>query len=238
MRTRRKRGLAVTELETHAAHTGLAHQFQNLDQQQDADTLGIWVFLVTEIMFFGGVFAAYAIYRGFYFAAFEGGSHILDVRLGAFNTVALLGSSLTMALSVRSAQSGNRRALVLFLILTMILGGVFLGVKAYEYDQKFVEHVVPSLDWAPEGAVLARLAPGGLEHAELYFIFYFAMTGLHALHMIIGMGLLLWLVLRSRKGSFTPSYFAPVEVVGLYWHFVDIVWIFLFPLLYLIGGRY
>ena len=238
MRTRRKRGLAVTELEAHAAHSGLAHQFQNLDQQQDADTLGIWVFLVTEIMFFGGVFAAYAIYRGFYFAAFEGGSRILDVRLGAFNTVALLGSSLTMALSVRSAQSGNRRALVLFLILTMLLGGVFLGVKAYEYDQKFVENVVPSLDWAPEGAVLARLAPGGLEHAELYFIFYFAMTGLHALHMIIGMGLLLWLVLRARKGSFTPSYFAPVEVVGLYWHFVDIVWIFLFPLLYLIGGRY
>jgi cytochrome c oxidase subunit III len=225
----------VTDAETHA---GLAHQFENLDQQQDADTLGIWVFLVTEIMFFGGVFAAYAIYRGLYFAAFEGGSRILDVRLGAFNTVALLGSSLTMALSVRSAQTGNRRALILFLILTMILGGVFLGVKAYEYNQKFVEHVVPSLDWAPEGAVLARLAPGGLAHAELYFIFYFAMTGLHALHMIIGMGLLLWLVLRARKGSFSTHYFAPVEVVGLYWHFVDIIWIFLFPLLYLIGGRY
>jgi cytochrome c oxidase subunit 3 len=238
MRTLRKGRPAVTELEANGAHAGLAHQFQNLEQQQDADTLGIWVFLVTEIMFFGGVFAAYAIYRGFYFVAFEGGSRILDVRLGAFNTVALLGSSLTMALSVRSAQTGNRRALVLFLILTMILGGVFLGVKAYEYDEKFVEHVVPSLDWAPEGAVLARLAPGGLEHAELYFIFYFTMTGLHALHMIIGMGLLLWLVLRARKGSFTPNYFAPVEVVGLYWHFVDIVWIFLFPLLYLIGGRY
>ena len=120
----------------------------------------------------------------------------------------------------------------------MISAAIFLGVKAYEYDQKFVEHVVPGLDWAPEGEALARLAPGGLGHAQLYFIFYFAMTGLHALHMIIGMGLLLWLVLRARKGSFTPQYFAPVEVVGLYWHFVDIVWIFLFPLLYLIGGRY
>ncbi len=106
---------------------------------------------------------------------------------------------------------------------------IFLGVKAYEYNQKFVEHIVPGLDWAPEGAVLTRLAPGGVEHAELYFIFYFAMTGLHAVHMIIGMGLLLWLVLRGRKGNFTPHYFAPVEVVGLYWHFVDIVWIFLFP---------
>jgi cytochrome c oxidase subunit 3 len=226
--------------DTHAEHAqaGLAHQFEDLAQQHDADTLGIWLFLVTEILFFGGVFAAYAIFRWLYFAAFEGGSHILDIRLGAINTVVLLGSSLTMALSVRSAQIGNRRALVLFLILTMILGGAFLGVKAYEYHQKFVEHIVPSLDWAPEGDVLARLAPGGLNHAQLYFFFYFAMTGLHALHMIIGMGLLLWLVLRAGQWSFTPSYFAPVEVVGLYWHFVDIVWIFLFPLLYLIGGRY
>jgi cytochrome c oxidase subunit 3 len=189
-------------------------------------------------MFFGGLFAAYAIYRWLYFAAFQGGSHVLDIRLGATNTIVLLASSLTMALSVRSAQTGNRRALVLFLVTTMILGGIFLGIKAYEYNQKFVEHVVPGLDWAPEGQTFARLAPGGLGHAEMYFIFYFAMTGLHALHMIIGMGLLLWLVLRARKGSFTPHYFAPVEVVGLYWHFVDIVWIFLFPLLYLIGGRY
>ena len=118
--------------------TGLAHQFESLDQQQDADALGIWVFLVTEIMFFGGLFASYAIYRWLYFAAFEGGSRILDIRLGALNTVVLLGSSLTMALSVRSAQTGNRRALVLFLILTMILGGAFLGIKGYEYDQKFV----------------------------------------------------------------------------------------------------
>jgi cytochrome c oxidase subunit 3 len=224
--------------ELHTGNAGLAHQFEDLAQQHDADTFGVWLFLVTEIMFFGGMFAAYAILRWLYFAAFEGGSHILDVRLGAANTVILLGSSLTMALSVRSSQIGNRRALVLFLILTLILGGAFLGIKAYEYRQKFVEHVVPGLDWAPEGDALARLAPGGLNHAQLYFFFYFAMTGLHALHMIIGMGLLFWLVLRARRGSFSPGYFAPVEVVGLYWHFVDIVWIFLFPLLYLIGGRY
>jgi len=221
----------------HAEH-GLAHQFEDLTQQQEADTLGIWVFLVTEIMFFGGIFAGYAILRWLYFAAFEGGSHLLDIRLGAFNTVALLGSSLTMALAVRSAQTGNRRLQVIFLTWTLILGGVFLGIKAYEYHQKFVEHIVPSLDWAPEGEVLAHLAPGGLNHAELYFFFYFGMTGLHAIHMIIGMGLLIWLLLRARKGDFTPTYFGPVEVVGLYWHFVDIVWIFLFPLLYLIGGRY
>ncbi|MGH9678315.1 MAG: cytochrome c oxidase subunit 3, partial [Candidatus Acidiferrales bacterium] len=165
-------------------------------------------------------------------------SRILDVRLGATNTAVLIGSSLTMALSVRSAQTGNRRALVYFLIATMILGSVFLGIKGYEYNQKFVEHVVPGLDWAPQGEIAAHLAPGGALHAELFFIYYFAMTGLHAIHMIVGMGLLLWLVLKSRKGGFTSHYFAPVEVVGLYWHFVDIVWIFLFPLLYLIGGRY
>ena len=228
----------MTDAQAPAHDAGLAHQFEDLEQQQEADFLGIWLFLVTEIMFFGGLFAAYAIYRWLYFAAFDGGSHILDVRLGAANTIVLLGSSLTMALAVRSAQAGNRRALIWFLIGTLILGGIFLGVKAYEYDQKFVEHVVPSLDWAPEGATLARLAPGGLDHAEIYFFLYFAMTGLHALHMIIGMGFLLWLVDRARKDSFTPRYFAPVEVVGLYWHFVDIVWIFLFPLLYLIGGRY
>jgi cytochrome c oxidase subunit III len=219
-------------------HTDLAHQFEDLEQQQETDMLGIWIFLVTEIMFFGGMFAAYAIYRSFYFSAFEGGSHILDARIGMANTMVLLGSSLTMALSVRSAQTGNRRALVFFLIATMFLGTVFLGVKAYEYNQKFVEHVVPGLDWAPQGEVLAHVAPGGVQHAELFFIFYFAMTGLHAIHMIIGMGLLFWLVLRGRKGAFSAHYFAPVEVVGLYWHFVDIVWIFLFPLLYLIGGRY
>ena len=228
----------MTDAEAHAQIAGLAHQFQDLEQQQEADFLGIWVFLVTEIMFFGGMFAAYAIYRWLYFAAFDAGSHILDVRIGAANTMVLLASSLTMALAVRSAQAGKRRALVGFLLATMVLGGTFLGVKAYEYDQKFVEHVVPALDWAPEGQTLARLAPGGLGHAEIYFVFYFAMTGLHALHMMIGLGLLLWLVFRGRKGSFTPHYFAPVEVVGLYWHFVDIVWIFLFPLLYLIGGRY
>ncbi len=234
----------MTDAEAHLqssgldSHTGLAHQFEDLEQQQAADTLGLWVFLVTEIMFFGGVFASYAIYRWLYLAAFESGSRILDIRLGATNTIVLLASSLTMALSVRSAQTGNRKALVWFLIGTMLLGGIFLGIKAVEYHQKFVEDIVPGLNWAPEGAIEAKLAPGGLNHAEIYFIFYFAMTGLHALHMIIGMGLLLWLLVRAGRRNFTPHYFAPVEVVGLYWHFVDIVWIFLFPLLYLIGGRY
>jgi cytochrome c oxidase subunit 3 len=228
----------VTEAEVHARRAPTAHQFQDLDQQQETDTLGIWIFLVTEIMFFGGLFAAYTIYRYLYFAAFEGGSHVLDVKLGAINTMVLLASSLTMALAVRSAQIGNRRLVMTFLAATMVLGSVFLFIKGVEYNQKFVEHVVPGLDWGPEAETLAKLAPGGLGRAQMYFIFYFAMTGLHALHMIIGVGLLLWLLFRARKGVFTGGYYAPVEVVGLYWHFVDIVWIFLFPLLYLIGGRY
>ena len=221
-----------------SAHVAPAHQFETLQQQHDADSLGIWLFLVTEVMFFGGLFAAYAIYRWLYFGAFVAGSRILDIRLGAFNTVALLASSLTMALAVRAAQTASRRSVILFLVLTMMLGGVFLGVKAFEYHEKFAEHVVPGLNFAPEGAVLAELAPAGLEHAQLYFVFYFAMTGLHALHMVIGIALLLWLALAARRNVFSSQYFAPVEVVGLYWHFVDIVWIFLFPLLYLVGGRH
>ena len=120
----------------------------------------------------------------------------------------------------------------------MLLGALFLGIKGFEYYQKFVEHVVPSLDFAPQGEVLARLAPGGLGHAQLFFCFYFFMTGLHALHMIVGLGLLFVLLLRALRSEFSAAYYAPVEVTGLYWHFVDIIWIFLFPLLYLIGGRF
>lgn len=228
----------MTEAEASAQHPRFAHQFENLEQQQETDTIGIWVFLVTEVMFFGGLFAGYTIYRFAYPDAFGAGSHILDVRLGAINTMVLLASSLTMALSVRAAQTANRRSLIPLLLTTMVLGGVFLCIKGIEYHQKFVEHVVPSLDWAPAGDVLAKLAPGGAGHMEIYFLFYFLMTLVHALHLIIGMCLVLWLVFRARRNEFQSHYFAPVEVVGLYWHFVDIVWIFLFPLLYLIGGRY
>jgi cytochrome c oxidase subunit 3 len=173
-----------------------------------------------------------------YYPAFAAGSRVLDIKLGAINTAVLLSSSFTMALSVRAAQTAKRTALAGLLIATMVLGAAFLGIKGFEYYQKFVEHVVPSLDFAPQGEVLARLAPGGLGHAQLYFCFYFFMTGLHALHMIVGMGLLFVLMLRARRGEFSAEYYAPVEVTGLYWHFVDIIWIFLFPLLYLIGGRY
>lgn len=204
-----------------------AHQFDDLRQQQESATLGMWVFLVTEIMFFGGLFAAYAVYRSAYHDRFAAGSHHLNIVLGAFNTAVLILSSLTMAMAVHSAQTGRRKALVRFLLLTMLLGSVFLGVKAYEYHHKWEEHLVPGIHFAYEG-------PGAPE-VQLFFFFYFGMTGMHALHMVIGLGLLTYLALKARAGAFPPQYYNPVEAIGLYWHFVDIVWIFLFPLLYLIG---
>jgi cytochrome c oxidase subunit 3 len=212
------------------APAGLAHQFDDLEQQHEAGNLGMWVFLATEIMFFGGLFAGYSIYRSLYFAAFTAGSHLLDIRLGAANTGVLIASSLTMALAVRSAQLGRRKAIVVFLILTILLGSVFLGVKAYEYRHKFENHLVPGIDF--------QYAGENGPQVELFLCFYFFMTALHALHMIIGIGILAVLVAMSARGKFSAEYFSPVEVSGLYWHFVDIVWIFLFPLLYLIGGRY
>ena len=212
------------------AHSGLAHQFDDLGQQHEAGNLGMWAFLATEIMFFGGLFAGYTIYRSQYFAAFTAGSHLLDVRLGAMNTAVLIGSSLTMALAVRSAQLGRRKAIVLFLILTILLGSVFLGVKAYEYHHKFENHLVPGIDYNPDQPYAPQV--------QLFLCFYFFLTGLHALHMVIGIGILAVLVAMASRGKFSAEYFSPVEVSGLYWHFVDIVWIFLFPLLYLIGGRY
>lgn len=224
--------------EAHVSTQGLAHQFENLEQQQDTDTFGIWVFLITELLFFGGLFASYTIYRSLYLPGFEAGSHALNAKLGAINTFVLLSSSFTMAMAVRSAQIGKRNALMTFVALTMLLGVIFLGIKGIEYHAEYVEHIIPGIDFAPQGEILQHFTAGGTSHAELFMCFYFAMTGIHGIHMLIGFGLLLSLLLRARHGAFTPEYFAPVEVTGLYWHFVDIVWIFLFPLLYLIGGRY
>jgi cytochrome c oxidase subunit 3 len=218
-------------------HT-VAHQFEDLEQQHETDTLGIWVFLVTELMFFGGLFASYAIYRSLYLPGFEAGSRALNVRLGAINTAVLLSSSFTMAMAVRCAQTAQRKALMLFLVLTMVLGVLFLGIKGVEYHGEYVDRVIPSINFAPQGELLEHFSAGGIGHAELFMCFYFLMTLVHAVHMIIGLGLLLVLLLRSRREVFSSRYYAPVEVTGLYWHFVDIIWIFLFPLLYLVGGRF
>ncbi len=198
-----------------------------MEQQRDASSFGMWVFLVTEILFFGGLFLAYTVYRSQYARAFAEASRHLDITLGTFNTAVLIVSSLTMALAVFSAATGRRRALLLFLIATMVLGGVFLGVKAVEYGHKFHDHLVPGAHFRFPGPYA--------QQAEIFYSLYFAMTGLHAAHMIVGIGILTVLVLQARKDRYGPDYYTPVEVSGLYWHFVDIVWIFLFPLLYLIG---
>ena len=205
-------------------------QFETLDQQRESASLGMWVFLVTEVLFFGGMFMTYTLNRSTYPDIFGEASRSINLTLGAFNTVVLIGSSLTMAMSVWAAQVGKKQLVTIFLILTLILGTVFLGVKGVEYHEKFVEHHVPGLNFNFEPGADA----GTNAHAQLFFSLYFAMTGLHALHMIIGAGLLLWLIKESFKGRFNAEYSTPVDLVGLYWHFVDIVWIFLFPLLYLI----
>ncbi|MBI3896417.1 MAG: cytochrome c oxidase subunit 3 family protein [Acidobacteria bacterium] len=186
----------------------------------------MWVFLVTEIMFFGGLFLAYAVARFLHPEAFAEASHHLNVALGGINTAVLIASSLTMALAVHAAQVGQRRALMGFLTLTAALGCVFLLIKGIEYADKFQHHLVP-------GSAFSFAGPEA-RPAELFFSLYFAMTGLHALHMVIGVGVVVVLLVRAWKGRYSVQYHIPIEVAGLYWHFVDIIWIFLFPLLYLI----
>jgi cytochrome c oxidase subunit 3 len=211
---------------TAGHHPALQHQFDTMEQQQESATLGMWLFLVTEIMFFGGLFMAYLLYRVWYPAAWAEGSLELDILLGGVNTVVLIGSSLTMALAVRAAQTGFPRATVNWLLLTIALGGTFLVIKGFEYAHKFHEHHVPGPNFVFEGDHPRQV--------EIFLSLYFAMTGLHALHMVIGFGLLSVIAWMAYKRKFSPEWYAPVEMAGLYWHFVDIVWIFLFPLLYLV----
>ena len=208
----------------------LREQFETPEQQREASTLGMWVFLVTEIMFFGGMFTAYTAYRTWYPNVFAVASTSLNAVIGAINTAVLLCSSFTMVMAVRAGQLGQSKAIVWFLILTLLFGGIFLGVKAYEWNEKFEEHHIPG----QAAFHLEGVAPADQGHAQLFFSIYFAMTGLHALHMVIGVGILLTLIVQANKGRFSASYFTPVDVAGLYWHFVDVIWIFLYPALYLV----
>ncbi|HET7294293.1 MAG TPA: cytochrome c oxidase subunit 3 family protein [Vicinamibacteria bacterium] len=222
---------------SEAHSTPLQHHFTSLEQQKDAATLGMWAFLVQEVLFFGGMFTAYTVYRNQHYSVFEACSHHLDWKLGAFNTAVLIGSSLTMALAVHAAALGKGRAAALWLAATIGLGSIFLGVKVVEYHEKWEHQLIPGLRWGPAEEVgpALHLSGADVDRAQLYFSLYFGMTGLHALHMIIGIPILAWLAWRAWAGHFTTEYSTPVEMTGLYWHFVDIVWIFLFPLLYLIG---
>jgi cytochrome c oxidase subunit 3 len=209
--------------QTHA----LRHQFATEEQQRHTAEIGMWIFLATEVMFFGGLFLGYTVYRILYPQAWAAGSNLMEFTLGTVNTAVLLCSSFTMALAVYSSAKGLRKSLLLFLFLTMLLGGVFLGIKAVEYYHHYLDHTVPGMQFSVNVPDPARV--------ELFFFFYFAMTGLHAAHMIVGEGLLAVLLWRAYMGRFSPEYYTPVEITGLYWHFVDIVWLFLYPLFYLMA---
>jgi cytochrome c oxidase subunit 3 len=305
----------VDTVEHHYHQPGLQHQFEDMAQQQESASIGMWMFLVQEIMFFGGMFTVYLVFRFKYPMAFAAGSNHLNVWMGAANTLVLIVSSLTMALAVHYAQLGKRNLQVILIILTMMFGTTFLVVKAFEYKEKYDDGLVPvtglnlktkaaghgenynpnagyepesqmknslespksgehstnvaggeheyinpkgDFQWKDtslavkaqeEGFITGSEKNGYLENGEvsqskfqdkvrIFFWIYFAMTGLHALHMVIGLGVMTWLLWKAWQGTYTAEYYAPVEISGLYWHFVDIVWIFLFPLLYLLGRHF
>ncbi len=207
----------------------VAEQFDDLGQQREAAKLGMWIFLATEVLFFGGLFLSYTIYRYLYPETFAAASRHTEVILGGANTAILLLSSTFMALAVRAAQLGQRRPLVWLLLATASLGIFFMGVKAFEYDKDYTAHLLPGAHFLWHEA-----NPGA---AELFFWLYYAMTGLHAIHVTVGIVLMLVLATLAHRGKFTSGGYMTVEVVGLYWHFVDIVWVFLFPMLYLAGHR-
>ena len=225
------------------------HHFETVDQQFDATNFAMWLFLLTEVMFFGGLFVSYLIMRNWYYRAFVEGSHQLSILWGTANTTLLIISSFTMAMAVWSAQTRRKRALLAFLGLTFVLGVGFLGIKGIEWHEKWVKHHVPGIHQYSEQAFLnpasdpevykeyhdKALTPDMAAKTEQYFFLYFAMTGMHALHMVIGVGLLIYIFIRARTGAYTNGHFTFVENFGLYWHFVDIIWIFLYPLLYLIS---
>jgi cytochrome c oxidase subunit III len=225
------------------AHGVLHHHFDDIEQQRECHALGMWCFLATEVMMFGGLFFAYSLYRWLFPTAFHVGSAHLNITLGTANTFVLLISSLTMALAVHAAGDRNRKALVGWLAATWILGAAFLGVKAIEWTHDWHIGLIPGLNWTyydnpANQNQIAELTRAGLgtHHVLMYFTIYFMMTGLHALHMIVGLALVLVFIWMGARGAFTNGNDQPVEIMGLYWHLVDIVWIFLFPLLYLIAG--
>lgn len=207
----------------------IAEQFEELPQQHLADQFGMWIFLATEVMFFGGLFACYTVFRFLQPEVFAHASHHLSLVLGGINTAVLLCSSLTMALAVRSIQLGKRGATTLLLLSTCLLGLIFLGIKGYEYYEKFVEHLVPGASFQYDGAEPMR--------AQIFFWLYFAMTGLHGLHVLIGVGVLAVMAVLVQMRRVNRERYMAIEISGLYWHFVDIVWVFLYPLLYLAGAR-
>lgn len=202
------------------------HHFVDAEQQFDAAKMGMWIFLVTEILFFGGLFAAYIVYRAWYPELFTLASEELNTLWGGVNTLVLIGSSLTVAMAIKSAQLNQKKNIAINLGITLALAAVFMVIKYFEWTHKFHLGIFPGEFYAFEG----------IDHpkANIFFSLYYLMTGLHGIHVVIGIGLMIWLLVRSMKGHFDSEYYTPVEITGLYWHLVDIIWIFLFPLFYLI----
>jgi cytochrome c oxidase subunit 3 len=216
----------ATRLHT-TEHPALGHHFNTLEQEHEAAEFGMWIFLMTELMLFGGLFLAYIFYRTVYSAGFAEGSRHLDLSFGGPNTIVLIVSSLTMVLAVRSAQVGAPRALFWYLIATAALGAIFMAVKGAEYYKHFLDGTVPVLNWTYGGPLSNQV--------QLFFFAYFALTGLHSVHLTIGIVVVLIAAVMARRGAFLAQHHIPLEMIGLYWHFVDIVWMFLLPLLYLFG---
>ncbi len=211
----------------HAEATFLQHHFTTAEQQFDAAKIGMWLFLVTEILLFGGLFVGYGILWSRFPDAFASAHHHLDRTLGFVNTVVLLVSSFTMVMAVDAARRSKRERLILFLALTIALAAVFLGIKYFEYSHKIHEGLLPGKLYHYHGATNSR--------EFLFFSFYFMMTGLHGIHILAGMGVLGWVLRRAVRGDFSGEYYTPVDLAGLYWHLVDLIWIYLFPLLYLVS---
>lgn len=228
--------IAQTSVHEDLHSPALLHHFATEEQQRNASSFGMWIFLGTEVMFFGGLFVSYLIYRLWYFGDFGAASKSINAALGGTNTAVLICSSLTVVLAIWAAQTARRGMMLAMLALTMLFGLTFLGIKGIEYKDKFDEHHVPGASFSFQNVPI----PGhpdqyaNPQHAQIFFALYFIMTGLHALHMVVGLGIFTWLFIMAWKGRFTPEYHTPLEIGGLYWHFVDIVWIYLFPLLYLI----
>ncbi len=210
----------------------LRHHFDSPRQQLDTAKLGMWLFLAQEVLFFGGLFVAYGVNRSWYPEAFSAGSQLLDRSFGTANTVALLTSSLTVALAVRSIQLGRRRLTTVMLALTILLACVFMVNKYFEYAHKFHVGYLPGAHFAPTEL------PAGMTsvpyETSTFFSVYFMATGVHGLHVLVGIGVLTWLLVKNVRGAFDARYFWPVDIAALYWHLVDLIWIYLFPLFYLI----
>ena len=209
----------------------LKHYFASAEQQFDAAKMGMWLFLVTEVLLFSGMFVAYAVYRVGHPEVFAHASELLDWQLGALNTVVLLTSSFTVALSIHFVQQNEKEKVIVLLLMTLLCAAAFVVVKYFEYTSKFAHGIFPGAGYEPYGKMYAEY---DVPFAMQFFSIYFIMTGIHGIHVLVGMGLFGWLVSRVARGHLSSEYYTPLELTGLYWHLVDIIWIFLFPLLYLI----